>query len=1222
MTLGIGRLLDPKSGNELGTVFACESRSALTAFHCVGDRLTGMIRHRKVVCAWDRHKSHASVLDHDRLNDVALLRLDRRLPSDVEPIALTAYTPDHSPFTAPGAPAAVSGVFNFAISGTVVWTRSRLDDGSTVIQLQCNESLAGLPLQGLSGAPVVVGSPPRVAGLIRWNPPRDDNPELATGAAVFAAPSRVILERWPHLDADMSSTERGTLLGTIADRNGRRSSADIGATLKTLLLRADVGLRKDDIEQLPQRDGSGFHTLVINRGHALVQVVDDLRTDGKTEKAERQLNEYITARTKQRFKRCVGVLTDGVEWRLYYSVGENFQPVEGASLSVDHLKPDISRFSAWIETVFATGKSIEPRPREIERRLGAASPSYLLNRAQLETLYKDNRDTAYVRVRRDMWAKLLTTAAGENFDDNDSLFVDHTLLALMAQVIGHAVLNFHPEDQNVSAEDIVSGAEFSRALIGGVVEPDFFDWVVRVPGGKELVKEIARQLTRFAWRNVEHDVMKVLYQSIIPEQVRHALGEYYTPDWLAEEVIAECVRDSLNETVLDASCGSGTFLFHAIRKFVKDARSAGFPPRAIVGNVTERVRGFDVHPVAVTLARVTYLLGIGMDILQDPDRPAFSVPVYLCDSLRWGQRETLWSYQGLSVRTESDHSDLLYDPEYTPDEEFTDKLKFPDSVLEDSDNFDLFVTALAEKVVKSANGRSTSLSGLFRRFSIQAEDQAVLAQTYKNMIHLHQQGRDHIWGYYVRNLARPIWMSRPDNRIDVLVGNPPWLAYRWMTKVQKESFRSMSVERRLWSGSGASVTTSQDLAALFVARCVELYLRPGGRFGYVMPLGTLKLGQYRGFRRGHYPVQTENVKVRFGRPWDLHRIKPSFFSQSVGVVFGERTKSLDAARELDDVAEVWTGRFATKTAGRAEAAFAISRAIGEPPPITKPSVYLDRFFEGASVVPQVLFLVDRAEDAGPLGTGARRRRVRSQPSQHRPWKDVEPIRRSVEARFIHRLYLGRSILPYRCLDPEQAVIPWDGQTLLHPEEIEAFPGLASWWEDADRAWTAHRSNPRLELRSQLDYRRKLSVQLPPPAFRVVSPKSAMYPAAAVVTDNTAFVDQQLFWGGVGTHQEARYLTAVLNSTTIQLAVQPLQPRGEHNPRDLCRYAFQLPVPQYDPDDDSHSRLVELAERAEAVAANTNLPSVRFEAQRRHIREALVEDGVSADIDAVVKTLLE
>ena len=33
------------------------------------------------------------------------------------------------------------------------------------------------------------------------------------------------------------------------------------------------------------------------------------------------------------------------------------------------------------------------------------------------------------------------------------------------------------------------------------------------------------------------DFIKQIYESMIPKELRHALGEYYTPDWLAEWVI-------------------------------------------------------------------------------------------------------------------------------------------------------------------------------------------------------------------------------------------------------------------------------------------------------------------------------------------------------------------------------------------------------------------------------------------------------------------------------------------------------------------------------------------------------------------------------------------------------------------------------------------------------------------------------------------------------------
>src|ERR1035438_10415504 len=60
------------------------------------------------------------------------------------------------------------------------------------------------------------------------------------------------------------------------------------------------------------------------------------------------------------------------------------------------------------------------------------------------------------------------------------------------------------------------------------------------------------------------DLLKDLYHGLIPEAVRHALGEYYTPDWLAEHTIELSGFDGdPRKSLLDPSCGSGTFLLRS-----------------------------------------------------------------------------------------------------------------------------------------------------------------------------------------------------------------------------------------------------------------------------------------------------------------------------------------------------------------------------------------------------------------------------------------------------------------------------------------------------------------------------------------------------------------------------------------------------------------------------------------------------------------------------------
>ena len=46
-----------------------------------------------------------------------------------------------------------------------------------------------------------------------------------------------------------------------------------------------------------------------------------------------------------------------------------------------------------------------------------------------------------------------------------------------------------------------------------------------------------------------------------------------------------------------------------------------------------RVRGLDVHPVAVIIARVTWLLALG-DAVREREGP-LHVPVYLGDAMQW-----------------------------------------------------------------------------------------------------------------------------------------------------------------------------------------------------------------------------------------------------------------------------------------------------------------------------------------------------------------------------------------------------------------------------------------------------------------------------------------------------------------------------------------------------------------------------------------------------------
>ncbi len=1000
-----------------------------------------------------------------------------------------------------------------------------------------------------------------------------------------------------------------TLVAGIADR-GRpgRTEADVQSSIKTLLLAAPFNLAEGDLvdrEVFLEPQAGGGHRIDVEMGSTIIEVKKDLTIGNVLTLAVDQLAGYVRQREATVAHRYVGVLTDGADWHLYHPEGEQLALV--SSHRVDPRSPNVDALLLWLEGVLATTTKIRANPLEIERRLGARSSGHALDSADLMTLYLAHRDDPTVKLKRELWGRLLTTALGTAFEDSDELFVNHTLLVLSAECIAHAVIGWDLHDPELTPREICSGSRFSDAEIHNVVDSDFFDWPIEVPGGDRFVRTLARRLARFAWDEVKHDVMKVLYESVISTKQRHSLGEYYTPDWLADRIVADAVSEPLSMRVMDPACGSGTFLFHAVARYLDAAAAAGVPRVEALAGACSHVFGIDVHPVAAAFARVTYLLAMG-DLTE---RPPLSIPVYLGDSMQWHQEENLLTADTLTIDTSSSPATLFAEP-----------LRFPRRLLDDPGNFDRLVSKLADKATRRrAADKQPSLAAEFKRYGVLPEDQPTLTETFRTLCDLNDTGRNHIWGYFTRNLARPVWHARDENRMDVLVGNPPWLSYRFMPHAMQLRFRQMMTDRSMWAGS--AVATHQDLSALFVARSVEMYLKPGGRFGFVMPLATLSREQFAGFRAGEFRPPIEHTYLSFDEPWDLHAVKPSIFPVPASVVFGQRAGE---ARALRRAGVQWTGRVPKHNASWEEAApgLAIGAAAEGVQESDLRSPYATSFAQGATVVPRMLFVVESAQ-ASPLGAAPGRRSLTSWRStnEKQPWKSLEPLRGSVETQFVFPMHLGETIAPFRLNEPLEVVIPWVEDALLDPDDdlLDEYPGLAGWWRAACAAWTANRSSERLTLRDRLDFQRGFSKQFPAPEHRVVYTKGGMYLAAARVDDPRIVIDHKLYWAKVGGLDEGRFLTGIFNSDSFTLAVRGYQARGEHNPRDFDKYVFRIPFPTFDPRDPLHAELVAAAERAEVVAAGVVLPPASFQAQRRRIREALFADGVASALDDCVARLL-
>ncbi len=998
------------------------------------------------------------------------------------------------------------------------------------------------------------------------------------------------------------------LIQSITKRDPNRSEAELQAEIRQLLIEAPLDLGDNQVKlESALKDA---RRIDIEVGATVIEVKRNLRKGRILEDAIHQLTGYVIERTHETDQAYVGLLTDGAEWRCFHLQSDQTL-IEVAHYVIKESSINIDDFINWLDGILATQQSLLPNPNTIETKLGAGSPFYKIHHATLFDLYRQHRDLPTVQMKRSLWAKLLTTALGSHFEDNDDLFVEHTLLVNTAEIIAHAVLGL--PIRQLEASVLLSGSAFTESGLHGVVENDFFDWVLDIPNGDRFVQSLAAKISRFDWTKVSYDVMKILYESIIDQTVRQKLGEYYTPDWLAEVLVREVVDQPLVQKVLDPSCGSGTFLFHTIRRCLQAARDQDLDMGESIHRITQQVIGFDIHPVAVTLARVTYLLALGRENLLSPDRAAIHIPVYLADSMQWRQKpQDLLSHNHIVINTSDEGLS------------FESELRFPFEILKQSQVFDELIQNFVDRLSqKQPQDPIPEIVDILERLNIDDQFHPTLETTFQTMCSLHDQGRDHIWGYYIRNLVRPTWLSLPENHVHILLGNPPWLSYRKMPEEMQSSFRKLSQERSLWHG--AKNATHQDLSALFVVKAIQSYLQDGGKFAFVMPNSVLDRDYFQGFRNGCYATHQDMTQVAFQESWDLKKLRPHFFPRGSAVIFGHRS---DHAERMPHQTEQWSGRVNDSKASWSSAQNTIKRQkqTDSDSNSKSKSGYAGQFFQGATIVPRVLMIVEPAPRP-VLGLVKGTSIIQSKRSalEKEPWCSLPSRSGVIESQFIWHLYTGSSILPFRCTTPELATIPWDEQRqkLIHGDvyELGLYQQFSKWWRESEKLWMQHRTSDRLTLIQQVNYMNKLSHQFPVAAERVVYATSGMHICAARLLDQKGIIDSKLYWMKSSSRRESDYLCAVLNAAITTDRTRPFMSYGKDE-RDIHKHVWKLPIPKFNSQVQLHQDISGLGQILEKKISDLPLRSVYFSSVRADIRKFIANSKQGQKLEALVTRLLD
>jgi len=386
------------------------------------------------------------------------------------------------------------------------------------------------------------------------------------------------------------------------------------------------------------------------------------------------------------------------------------------------------------------------------------------------------------------------------------------------------------------------GGLLAELGIRNFLEGDFFGWYLGVwdEGLDAALRRLIGDLANYSLVTLDvdpeetRDLLKHLYQNLMPKKLRHALGEYYTPDWLAERLLNQLGYDGNPKwRLLDPAVGSGTFLVLAIKRVKRYAEEKGLNEADVLEMVLHNIVGFDLNPLAVISARTNYLLALG-DLLQHR-RGEVSIPVYLADSILTPSQGTdLFGHTGFSFSTAVGKFTV---PQALVDARYIDPLA---DLLEESVTAGLTPDLFRQRLLRTFPLTDTPAD----------DDEVDLAvRLYEQLAELERQGINGIWARIVKNAFAPLFAGR----FDYVAGNPPWVNWESLPADYRQETAPLWLVHNLFTHKGFDAIlgkSKDDISVLLTYVALDKYLKEDGRLGFVITQSVFKTaGGGQGFRR-------------------------------------------------------------------------------------------------------------------------------------------------------------------------------------------------------------------------------------------------------------------------------------------------------------------------------------------------------------------------------------
>ncbi|MBL7074916.1 N-6 DNA methylase [candidate division KSB1 bacterium] len=473
------------------------------------------------------------------------------------------------------------------------------------------------------------------------------------------------------------------------------------------------------------------------------------------------------------------------------------------------------------------------------------------------------------------------------------LFAIHTFYAFLMKIISIELVSLQGEStvksfvKGLTAMDddelkdrlsyLKSGADFYNHGIVNFLEADFFSWYLDGwdPHIANVFRAIVNALSDFepATPMLEpewtRDLLQRLYELLVPRKLRHDLGEYYTPEWLAGYVVDKSgYKGVIGSRFLDPACGSGTFLVQAINKAIRHAEG---DRKTVARHILENIVGFDLNPIAVLSARTNYLIAFSR--LISYIRP-ISIPVYLCDSIL---TPTRYVEEG-KLQLENTIIFTTTKGNYT----------FPISMKEKThiDKFTSMMDVALRGKVKPENFKNEVKT----EFNLPEKEISLLVNIYKRIKELDDAGENGFWARYIKNAFAPVYLGK----FDFVIGNPPWVRWDYLSDDYRKRTLKLWQRYGLFSLRGYEARLGggkKDFSMLFTYASADNYLKDNGILGFLITMEVFKSkGAGEGFRQ--FELKDKKVPFKVLSMEDMVDLQPFQSANKTSVFFirkGEKT---------------------------------------------------------------------------------------------------------------------------------------------------------------------------------------------------------------------------------------------------------------------------------------------------------------------------------------------